>query len=89
MHVATLAHSVCAYLLVHVGGWEGHPDVAEMMMLQRVGLKKIPQGEELKEEEEEEEVGSSDEFEDELGLKQLTSTANRFAKLSSSEFCDS
>ena len=86
MHVATLAHSMCAYLLVHVGGWEGHPEVAEMMMLQRVGLKRIPQGEELKEEEE---VGSSDEFEDELGLKQLTSTANRFAKLNSSEFCDS
>lgn len=53
-----------------------------MMMLQRVGLKRIPQGEEL----EEEEVGSSDE--DELGLKQPTSIANRFAKLNSSEFCD-
>lgn len=68
---------------VCVGGWESHPKVAEMMMLQRVGLRRVPQG--TGHEEEEEESNS----EDESILKQQVSIANRFAKLNSSEFCDS
>ena len=70
-----------------VGSWEGHPEVAEMMMLQRVGLKQVPEGGVHEEEEEKEEWSSND---DECGgLKQPTSTANRFAELNILESCDS
>ena len=73
--------------MVCAGEWEVHPEVAEMMELQRVGMKRVPQAavlEEDEEEEEEEEEESSDE-EDECELSRPTALANRFAKLDSLE----
>ena len=82
--------SVCVSLLyMCVGSWEGHPEVAEMMRLQRVGLKQVPEGKGHEEEEEDEEEESSSNDDECGGLKQPTSTANRFAELNILDSCDS
>lgn len=85
-----LGVSVCVSLLyMCVGSWEGHPEVADMMRLQRVGLKQVPEGKGHEEEEEDEEEESSSNDDRCGGLKQPTSTANRFAELNILDSCDS